>query len=77
MEVAVLFCASVSFRRPNNSSLSLACEAASAASFAIPMRAYAYTKNNGKDQYMFLESFSTNEIIGVADKSYQGNQWCC
>lgn len=44
MEVAVLFCASVSLRRPNSSSLSLACEAASAASFAIPIRAYAYIK---------------------------------
>ena len=44
MEAAALFCASVIFRRPKSSSLSLACEAASAASFAMPIRAYVYTK---------------------------------
>lgn len=43
IEAAAVFCASVSFRRPNSSSLSLTCEAASAASFAILIRAYAWT----------------------------------
>ena len=59
MEAAALLCASVIFRRPNSSSLSLACEAASSASLAMPIRAYAYTNNHNVvtcSQLHFLKS---------------------
>lgn len=60
MEAAALLCASVIFRRPNSSSLSLACEAASSASLAMPIRAYAYTNNHHVvtgSQLHFLKSW--------------------